>query len=72
MRGWSKDIGDSLSLSFELVLPTIIGALLGYYIDRRLGSFPIVLIIGLFLGAAAGFWNVARKYIGLSSQKEKR
>lgn len=72
MKGWGKEIGDSLTLGFELVLPTLLGALIGYYIDKHFASSPIALFIGVFLGAAAGFWNVIRKYVLDSDKKEKR
>lgn len=72
MKGWGKDIGDSLTVGFELVLPTILFALLGYYIDKHFATFPLVLIIGIFLGAAAGFWNVVRKFLTSPEEKEKR
>ncbi|OGC21519.1 hypothetical protein A2291_02620 [candidate division WOR-1 bacterium RIFOXYB2_FULL_42_35] len=63
MTGWGKEMGSSFSLGFELVIPTFLFALLGYYIDQRLTSFPVGTVIGLFLGAAAGFWNVVRKFL---------
>ena len=71
MNGWGKDIGDSLTLGLELVLPTLFCALIGYYIDGKLSSFPIGLIIGVFFGAGAGFWNVVKRYILNSEKKEK-
>ena len=72
MKGWGKDIGDSLALGFELVIPALLGALLGYYLDAHLRSFPVALAAGLFLGAAAGFWNVARKFLSEPPGQEKR
>lgn len=71
MQGLGKEIGDSITLGFELVLPTLFGAFIGYYIDQKLMSFPVALIIGLFIGAAAGFWNVVRKFL-LDSKAKKR
>lgn len=72
MKGWGKEIGDSLSMGFELVLPTLLGALLGYYIDKQLSSSPVALFFGVFLGAASGFWNVVRRYLSGPNEKEKR
>ena len=72
MKGWGKDIGDSLTLGFELVIPTIIFALIGYYIDRHFATFPLVVIVGVFLGAGAGFYNVVRKFLAKTEEKEKR
>ncbi|HXW72036.1 MAG TPA: AtpZ/AtpI family protein [Methylocella sp.] len=44
----------------EFVAAVIVGALIGWGLDRLVGSTPIFLIIFLLLGAAAGFWNVYR------------
>jgi F0F1-type ATP synthase assembly protein I len=71
MQGLGKEIGDSITLGFELVLPTLFGAFIGYYIDQRIGTFPVALIIGLFIGAAAGFWNVARKFLSEDNLKKR-
>lgn len=72
MDNWAKGLGDSLTLGFELVLPTVLGALLGYYIDQRFAWPDVAMIIGVFVGAALGFLNVVRKYIFDANQKEKR
>ena len=72
MKGRGNNIADSLTLSFELVVPTIFGAALGYYIDIYFSSSPIAMFVGVFLGAAAGFINVIRKFKLDSEKKEKR
>jgi|GEM_PF-3422543 len=72
MDSWGKDIGDSLTLGFEIVLPTLLGALLGYLLDRYFGTWPIIMIMGLFLGAALGFFMVVYKFVLGSDNKEKR
>jgi F0F1-type ATP synthase assembly protein I len=37
-----------------------VGSLLGWWIDKRLGTAPLVMVIGLLLGAAAGFVELFR------------
>jgi ATP synthase protein I len=59
---WGINLGESLTLSFELVVPAVLGAILGYFIDIYFSSSPIAMIVGLFIGAAAGFLNVIRKF----------
>ncbi len=44
----------------ELVSAVVVGAVIGWAIDRWLGSSPVALIVFLVLGTAAGFWNVYR------------
>ena len=43
-----------------LVVPMGILGGIGYWLDRRLGSAPWLLLLGLILGMAAGFVNFLR------------
>ena len=58
------NIGKGLSLGYrigtELVVATLIGAGLGYLLDRWLGTNPWFLIAGVLIGTVAGFLNVYR------------
>jgi ATP synthase protein I len=36
------------------------GALIGWVLDRMFGTSPWLLLILLFLGMAAGFWNIVK------------
>ena len=72
MKDWGKDIGDSLTLGFELVLPTIFFAFLGYKVDGWFSSFPAGLVVGVFLGASLGFWSVVRKFLAGPDKTERR
>jgi ATP synthase protein I len=62
--GTGSTPGALLSLAFrllsEFVAAVIVGAFIGWGIDRLLGTSPAFLIVFLLLGAAAGFWNVYR------------
>lgn len=56
--------GTAMSLGFrvlaEFVSAVAVGALLGWQIDKWVGTSPVLLIVFLLLGTAAGFWNVYR------------
>jgi len=58
-----RELGESLTLGIELVVPTLLCAFLGYLADKNFGTFPVIMIIGVFLGAAGGFWNVVKRFI---------
>ena len=47
-----------LSLGWELALPIFIGVLLGYQLDKWIGTRLVFTIILLLLGIAAGFYNL--------------
>ncbi len=57
-------IGAAYSLAMrvmaEFVAGVIVGALLGWQLDKWLNTSPWLLIIFLLLGTVAGFWNVYR------------
>jgi ATP synthase protein I len=44
----------------ELVAGVIVGAGLGYLLDQQFGTKPLLLIILMVFGMAAGFVNIAR------------
>jgi F0F1-type ATP synthase assembly protein I len=48
-------LGIQLGLTFALF------ALLGWWLDKRLGTGPWLLILLVFVGAAAGFYSVYRR-----------
>jgi ATP synthase protein I len=57
-------MGNAMSLAFrvlsEFVAAVIVGAFIGWWIDRVAGTTPAFLAVFLLMGAAAGFWNVYR------------
>jgi len=55
-----KGLALASRVGLELVAATVIGAGLGYALDRWLGTRPWLLVVGVVLGAAAGFFAVYR------------
>jgi len=53
-------IARGFRLSTELVAGVLVGALIGWLIDRGLGISPWGMIVFLLLGFAAGVLNVMR------------
>ena len=60
----AKSTGSAMNLGVrvlsEFVAAVCVGALLGWQLDKWLGTAPILLILLLALGPAAGFYNVYR------------
>ncbi len=56
------DSGMSLGLraGSEFVSAVVVGATIGWALDRLLGVNPLFLIVFFFIGVAAGVWNVIR------------
>lgn len=53
-------IGAVSSVGIAFVLAIVFGFLIGYYLDKWLGTSPLFLIIFFFVGMAAGIVNVVR------------
>ncbi len=60
----AASFGAAISLGFrvlvEFVSAAVVGALLGWQLDKWFGTSPAFLLVLLLLGTAAGFWNVYR------------
>ena len=55
-----KGLAELSAIGMTLVVATVVGLAGGYYLDRWLGTSPLLTIIGLLLGIAAGFVNLFR------------
>ena len=53
-------VGLGARVLTEFVAGIAVGALIGWQLDKWLHTSPILLIVFLALGTAAGFWNVYR------------
>lgn len=47
-------------IGISLLVTTLIGVLVGYQIDERLGTLPVFLIVGFLVGAGSGTVFIAR------------
>jgi ATP synthase protein I len=52
--------GQAFKIAIELVVGVLFGGLIGWALDRYLGSAPWLLVLFLVLGFAAGMMNVIR------------
>lgn len=59
---FNKDSLKALSLLSQLAVtmaaPIVLGLILGAFLDRKLGTTPIFLLVMILIGIAAGFRNV--------------
>jgi len=53
-------IGPYMNLGMQLAIAVIIGTALGYWLDNKLGSSPLFLLLGVLMGSTAGFMNIYR------------
>lgn len=55
-----SQIGYAMRLATELVASILVGAVIGWFLDRWLGTLPLFLLIFFALGTAAGLRNAIR------------
>ena len=58
-RGWGYLVLFS-EIGVTLLVTTLIGVFVGYWVDKSLGTLPLFLIVGFLLGAGAGTLMIAR------------
>ena len=61
-------MGQALKLGTEMIAGVAVGGFIGWWMDKWFGTAPILLVVFLVLGAAAGIMNVIRS--ALRSQAE--
>jgi ATP synthase protein I len=55
-----RTIGPLITVGFSFVLAIAIGAALGWYLDKLLGTAPWMFLVFFAIGVAAGIRNVYR------------
>lgn len=59
-------------VGIQFAIALVLFALAGNWLDQRLGSSPIFLILGVFLGAAAAFYSMYRKLMAAHKDGDRR
>ena len=59
-QGQGAALGQALRLGVELVAGVAVGGFIGWAFDRWFGTAPLMMVVFLGLGAAAGIVNVMR------------
>jgi len=64
--GWAI-VGAGFQLAFSILF--FMG--MGYLADRRLGSRPLLMLVGLVVGMAAGFYAFWMRVLAASRDRER-
>jgi len=60
LKSSPRSISGYLDLGMRLMLALLIGVVGGRWADDKLGTSPLFLLLGLFIGMTAGFLTVYR------------
>ena len=66
-----RGLSIAFRLGTELTVAVMIGAVMGYALDRYFDSKPWLLAVGVILGGAAGSLNVYRVSKEITAQNDK-
>lgn len=69
--GGPSPLGQAMRLSTEFIAGVLAGGILGWMVDRFLGTKPWGLIVLLMLGFATGVYNVVRASGAISGASTK-
>lgn len=65
-----KKIGPYLGLGTQLAATIILMFYLGYWLDKKFNTYPVLILIFSFLGGFAAIYNFIKSVLKLSSKKD--
>jgi F0F1-type ATP synthase assembly protein I len=67
-----RSVTQYLDLGLRLTLSLLIGVVGGRWVDDKVGTSPLFLLLGLFIGISAGFLSVYRSVFPPQHHDSKR
>lgn len=55
-----RELGYFASLGMSVAFAVFIGLFIGIWLDKKFGTDPVIMFVGLAVGIAAGFNNIIR------------
>ena len=65
-----REIGPYLGLGTQLAATIVLMFFLGRWLDSKLNTFPILMIVFSFLGGFAGIYNFIKTVLQLNEKKK--
>lgn len=62
--------GEFAGVGLQFAVSILVFLYLGQWLDRKLGTEPWLLIIGVFLGAGASFYSMYRKLMAAQARED--
>jgi len=68
----SINVGSFAGAGLQFAISLVLFLFLGQWIDRKLGTSPLFLIAGVFLGGGAAFYSMYRKLSAAQKADDER
>ncbi len=69
-KGSAPGASDLAGVGLQFAVSILLFVFAGQWLDRRLGTGPLFLVLGVFLGAGGSFYSMYRKL--MAAQKADR
>jgi F0F1-type ATP synthase assembly protein I len=66
------DLRAFAGVGFQFAVAIVLFVLLGQWIDKKLETRPVFLLIGVFVGGTAAFYNLYRKITAAQKADDER
>ena len=63
--------GAYAGFGLQFVVALLLFLYLGQWVDRRLGTSPVFLVIGIFVGAGGSFYAMYRKLMAAQAREDE-
>ena len=70
-KGSAPSASDFAGIGLQFAASILLFAYAGQWLDRRLGTGPWLLIVGVFLGAGGAFYSMYRKLTASQEEQDK-
>ena len=67
-----RQVGPYLSLGIEFVASILLCLFAGRWLDGKLGTEPMLMLVGVFVGAAAGFYHFFQTVLRLQEAEKAK
>jgi len=64
--------GELAGVGLQFAASILLFLFVGMWLDRKLGTDPWLLIVGVFTGGAAGFWSMYRRLVMEPREREPK
>jgi len=71
-RSTARDAGEYLGVGLQFAGAIVLFLFVGQWLDSRLGTEPWLLLLGVFVGASAGFYSLYRQLVIAPRERERR
>jgi F0F1-type ATP synthase assembly protein I len=68
----ASQAGEVLGVGLQFAASIVVFLFVGRWLDARLGTAPWLLLAGVMVGAAAGFYSLYRQLVIVPRERERR